>query len=125
MGNRIRLRRNPRHYRTPQAGRLDAYRCDRGGGYTITVDVDQGRVPAVIGCRADCCAAVPVDQVGRARSIGRPADWPAWVPVDPGWEWYAPDPDTLLRLRSAGGDVWTHVRTGGLLIRRRVGRTHR
>ncbi|MEU3455652.1 hypothetical protein ABZ671_18925 [Micromonospora sp. NPDC006766] len=94
-------------------GRLNAYRCPACRGCTVTVDLDAGVTPAMMGCRAtDDCE-------GTAFSLGYPLPeaWPANVPTQPAWEWYRPGERQLTRLRRKDKDGYDHVVRGGLLLR--------
>lgn len=101
-------------------GRLNAYLCEQCGGHTITIDIDAGTTPAMLGCRAKgVTAAGGRSCPGVARSLWYPQPWPPGVPDMPQWEWYRARGAQLQQLRNAGGEMWEHHRKGGLLLRPR------
>lgn len=95
-------------------GRENVYTCKRCGGFTVTIDVDDGVTPMFIECRSpppgteDCkgMAASAMYPVGP-----RPPNIPP-----PAWEWYSPSPNERATLSWGDAD---HVERGGLLLRAR------
>lgn len=112
MGKYLQRMRRDAAARAHMVGR-NAYRCDKCGKYTVTVDMAEGTTPARLGCRAtEGCK-------GFGQSLGYPEPWPSGVPRVPTHEWYRPDDATLARLRRERSDLAEHVDAGGLLIRAR------
>ena len=96
-------------------GQENVYTCQKCGGYTVTIDRDEGTTPFMIRCRAkDECK-------GEAYSSFYPkGPRPAYIPP-PAWEWYRPtDTELLLEVekhpKSEAG-IRQHVEMGGLLMR--------
>lgn len=90
--------------------RENAYVCEACGFITVTVDVDVGVTPFMIGCTREGCA-------GWAKSsfypkAHRPPEYP-----EPTHEWYQPGEKEMRRLRPAERE---HVDKGGLLMRPRT-----
>lgn len=91
--------------------KLNAYRCDKCGGNTVTLDVDEGVTPMFLGCRAD---GTETGCDGRAVSMGYPkGPAPAWAV--PQWEWYKPAP---IEMRGMSPEMRDHIQRGGLALRR-------
>ena len=91
--------------------RLNAYRCDDCGRYTVTIDRDEGVTPMFLGCRAD---GTEGGCKGRAVSLGYPkGPRPSWAV--PAWEWYKPGP---IEMRGMSPEMRDHVQRGGLALRR-------
>lgn len=92
-------------------GRENVYTCQKCGGFTVTVDVDDGVTPMFMGCRAkkNCDGYA-------GSAMYPPGPRPQHVPA-PAWEWYRPAPEALSGLTVSERD---HVEGGGLLLRRRV-----
>lgn len=91
-------------------GRENAYECPVCGGYTTTVNVDDGVTPMFLACR------VTPGCPGRAASLIYPeGPRPAHIPP-PAWEWYRP---SRRERRSLDPVTREHVEMGGLLIRER------
>lgn len=89
-------------------GGENVYTCEECGGFTSTIDVDEGVTPFMILCRArpDCH--------GWAQSAMYPkGPRPPRIPA-PAWEWYKPGADEMLTLSPAN---LGHVKQGGLLLR--------
>lgn len=91
-----------------------AWHCGTCAKYTVTVDVDTGKVPGQVGCRATAGCDGYAHEVDRGDGAGRLPS-----PLVPRWEWYLPDGEQLDRLRAQGGKLWAHVHNGGMLLRRR------
>lgn len=90
-------------------GRKNIYTCRKCGGKTVTIDVDEGVTPFMLGCRAsgqedDC------DGLAESSFYRVPADAPA---AD--WEWFKPEGAEYRKLNKAMRD---HVDNGGLDIRK-------
>lgn len=93
-------------------GRENAYLCDVCGGYTSTIDVDDGVTPMLIACRA---SGNEGECSGTAHSLMYPSGpRPDRVPA-PAWEWYAPD---TIELMNVDQETFQHCRKGGLLLRK-------
>ena len=105
-------------------GKENVYVCEKCGGYTVTIDVDDGVTPFMLGCRANMQEIILDGKVvgfaptckGMAQSASYPkGPRPAHIPP-PAWEWYKPtgtDFDSLSR------EMKEHIYKGGLDIRRR------
>lgn len=94
-------------------GRENVYTCEKCGGLTVTIDVDEGVTPFMLKCRA---SGRQGDCDGFARSSFYPkGPRPPHMPA-PSWEWYRPDAEEVERLSDA---MREHVRQGGLCIRKR------
>ncbi len=93
--------------------RENVYVCRECGGHTVTIDIDEGVTPFLLGCRA---SGREGDCKGKAESAFYPkGPRPAHIPA-PSWEWYKPAPDEYKWL---SGPIKDHVDQGGLLIRKR------
>jgi hypothetical protein len=92
--------------------RLNAYTCSTCGGKTVTIDIDDGVTPFMLNCRASGKASGGCP--GTAQSAMYRVN-PATI-GEPAWEWYKPT-EAATRKLSAG--MQEHVRSGGLLIRKR------
>ena len=94
-----------------QLPRENVYVCEDCGGYTVTVDVDEGTTPFMIQCLVnDDCA-------GWAHSSFYPkGPRPSHI-LTPEWEWYKPTGDTFARLSH---EMKKHINLGGLDIRART-----
>jgi len=111
--------------------RINVYVCQKCGGYTVTVDVDEGTTPFMIGCRAGAIedfgegvAVVNNKCKGFAYSSFYPRGPKPPHIGDPKWEWYKPTM-TDLASRYTGQtlrNMAEHVDKGGLDIRRRTNR---
>lgn len=117
--------------------RINLYLCEHGC-HNITVDVDKGVTPYMIGCEFRGRKDRPLNPskskngkcVGVAESSFYPKVLPSGVPYPiPEYEWYAPK--KLITLHGdvffSGEDVlklssWEidHVKQGGLLMRKRT-----
>ena len=99
-------------------GKENVYVCETCGGYTVTVDVDDGVTPFMLGCRANVQGMgiyVPTCK-GMAQSQFYPVGpRPIHIPP-PAWEWYKPTGADFDNLSAA---MKEHVYKGGLDIRRR------
>lgn len=94
-------------------GRENVYTCSKCGGYTVTVDLDEGVTPFMLRCRA---SGKEGDCDGMAQSAMYPnGPRPASIPP-PAWEWYSPDIKELARSSPAMRD---HAQRGGLFLRKR------
>ena len=98
--------------------RENLYVCQKCGRYTVTVDVDEGTTPFMIGCRAPG----PRQCKGMAYSSFYPkGPRPSYI-GEPKWEFYKPT-DADLR-KNYKGDVLEgvreHVAKGGLDLRART-----
>lgn len=97
-------------------GRENVYTCAKCGGYTVTVDLDEGTTPFMIGCRAS----------GRERECDGlassafypPGPRPAHIPPA-AWEWYRPTRQQAKRLDRKWPGMLDHVARGGLHLRPR------
>jgi hypothetical protein len=94
-------------------GKENVYTCEKCGGFTVTVDLDEGVTPFMLDCRA---SGKEGDCDGDAYSAGNPKrPWPPHIP-EPAWEWYRPTEAEARRL----GRAWReHLKNGGLAIRKR------
>lgn len=95
------------------SARINVYTCGICKGRTVTVDLDEGVTPFLLGCRA---TGKEGDCTGTAQSAMYrvPADSP---PAD--WEWYRPDDVELARIKKRSRSLAEHVEHGGLVIRPR------
>ena len=115
MSNRRRLRIAPeapdgRH----ATGRVNAYKCDSCGRYTVTIDRDEGVTPMFLACRADGTEDFKCN--GRAVSLGYPqGPTPDWAV--PAWEWYKP---SRIEMHGLSPEMRDHVQRGGLMLRKIV-----
>jgi hypothetical protein len=94
-------------------GQENVYTCPDCGGYTVTIDVDDGVTPFLLGCRASGRAG---DCKGMAQSAFYPKGPRPFHFPPPAWEWYRPTEEEFSRLNPGMKD---HVRNGGLDIRRK------
>ncbi len=95
-------------------GRENVYICPVCGGYTTTIDVDDGVTPMFLRCRATGKVG---DCPGMAVSEMYPeGPRPAHIPP-PAFEWYRPSDDEAAKMEPA---MQEHVRKGGLEIRPRT-----
>jgi len=102
-------------------GEQNVYTCQKCGGHTVTIDVDEGVTPFMIGCRADRIIEKRCE--GMAYSNFYPEKpWPAHIPREAKWEWYKPT-DAELRKNYKDDDMYAqmkeYVDKGGLDMRRR------
>ena len=96
--------------------RENVYTCQKCGGYTVTVDVDEGVTPFMLGCRAD---GTEHGCDGPAYSAGYPkGPRPAHIP-EPAWEWYRPTPKEQKKMDKKWPGYMDHFNNGGLAIRKR------
>lgn len=126
--------------------RINVYVCQKCGGHTVTVDVDEGVTPFMIGCHAKETDVHPAESGNKAfeelldRELGvriksknllkvkcdgmaessfyPRGPRPPWI-GEPKWEWYKPDPDEVSKMSRSAQE---HVGKGGLLMRRRTER---
>lgn len=92
--------------------RENVYTCKKCGGYTVTVDVNEGVTPFILRCRA---SGKEGDCDGDAYSAMYPdGPRPARIPP-PAWEWFKPTGSEYNKLSRA---MKEHVDRGGLDIRR-------
>lgn len=97
--------------------RENVYTCQKCGGYTVTVDVDEGVTPFMIACRASGKVG---DCRGQAYSAFYPkGPRPSHIP-EPAWEWYRPTPEGQRRIDRKHPGMMQHFKNGGLDIRKRV-----
>lgn len=93
--------------------RENVYTCQKCGGMTVTVDIDEGVTPFMLNCRA---SGKEGDCDGGAYSAFYPeGPRPAHIP-SPAWEWYKPD---VLELANTSHEMRDHANRGGLFIRKR------
>ena len=88
--------------------RKNIYVCDKGHR-NITVDVDVGVTPFMIGCRHPDCDLI-------ARSLF----YPKRITEEAEYEWYMPNALELKQLKKCSQDEYEHAKGGGLSIRRRT-----
>lgn len=93
-------------------GRENVYTCKRCGGFTVTIDVDDGVTPMFIECRTPPPGAGACNGTA-ASAMYPPGPRPPNIPP-PAWEWYRPLPEEVARLTMGMAD---HVEQGGLLLR--------
>jgi hypothetical protein len=107
-GNRKARRDDRRHFRAVRV----VFRCLPCGWLTVTTQLDDGVVPETLGCRnpTGCNNTY-------ATNIGDPRPWPAGHPIAATHEWYQPSTAQLDIHQRRGGDLWEHLREGGLLLR--------
>lgn len=95
------------------ARRLNVYTCRICSGRTVTVDVDEGVTPFMLGCRASGqegdCTGTAESAMYRVPEDAPPADW----------EWYRPDDAELARIKKRSRSLFEHVQHGGLVLRPR------
>jgi hypothetical protein len=97
-------------------GKKNAYQCRKCGKYTITVDVDEGVTPMLLGCRAD--GSLEPTCEGQAVSMFYPPEpWPDDVPTEPQFEWFRP---TGAEYDALSPEMKEHVDKGGLDLRVKV-----
>jgi hypothetical protein len=91
------------------SGRYNAYHCPDCGGYTVTLNVDDGVVPSKLRCRrTEGCA-------GMGESLGFPkGPTPDKIKKAARFEWYRPYKDDPAMSNPI---LATHVNRGGLLLR--------
>jgi hypothetical protein len=95
-------------------GEINGWTCDKCGGMTYVIHVDDGVTPFYLACRAsgdlDHCD-------GMGRSLFYPsAAPPPHVLAAVRWEWHTPGPEEKTRLLLEP-EVLEHVEKGGLLLR--------
>jgi hypothetical protein len=114
--------------------RINVYICQKCGGHTVTVDVDEGVTPFMIGCRSGHFvkfgrgkARVKKSCNGMAHSSFYPRGPKPDYIKEPAWEWFKPTDADLEALYR--GDLLEqmreHVEKGGLILRRRTKRPAR
>ncbi|HUD74796.1 MAG TPA: hypothetical protein VMQ76_06965 [Terracidiphilus sp.] len=92
--------------------RENVYTCQKCGGLTVTVDIDEGVTPFMIGCRA---SGNETDCNGDAYSAFYPkGPRPPHIPK-PSWEWYKPSDKEVNSFPESWRD---HYRKGGLHLRK-------
>jgi len=124
--------------------RINVYVCRKCGGHTVTVDVDHGVTPFMIGCHAREDTVHPAESGEKAfadlleRDLGvriksrnllkRKCNGmaessfyprgprPTWI-GEPQWEWYKPEGTDLAVMSKS---MQEHVGKGGLALRRRT-----
>lgn len=87
--------------------RKNKYTCQECKRYVVTIDVDEGVTPFMMGCPF-------IDCVGMMHSSFYNVD----VDDEPSFEWYKPDEAEIAKLESNTRD---HVERGGLLRRKKKG----
>jgi hypothetical protein len=92
------------------AGRINTYTCQTCERKIVTVNVDEGTTPMMLGCRA------PGRCAGTMVSAGYRCD----QSLTPTHEWYRP---TLKNARRKGPEMLDHVKQGGLALRAISGAT--
>lgn len=121
--------------------RINVYVCEKCGGHTVTVDVDEGVTPFMIGCHAKETEPHPAESGSRKfeellarigirvkEKLKLKCDGEAYSSMyprgprpphigEPKWEWYKPDQSEFSDL-SRG--ALKHVAKGGLLLRKRT-----
>ena len=91
-------------------GRKNIYTCEKCGGITVTIDVDEGVTPFMLRCRASSNEA---DCDGYAQSsMYRVPQGPS---PEPKWEWFRP---TGIEYRKLSREMRDHVDKGGLDLRK-------
>ena len=124
--------------------RVNVYVCRKCGDHTVTVDVDEGVTPFMIGCHAKESTVHPAEsgdkkfadllerdlaiRIKSKNMLKRVCDGmaessfyprgprPAWI-GEPKWEWYKP---TVEELAQMSRSALEHVGKGGLLLRART-----
>jgi hypothetical protein len=91
--------------------RINVYRC-RGGHLTVTVDVDEGVTPFMMGCKHPGCDSDAVS------SFDPRGPKPSHIP-EPEWEWFKPSPAELKKMDLG---MREHCQRGGLDLRKRTER---
>lgn len=98
--------------------RINVYTCEKCGGETVTVDVDEGTTPYMLGCRANGKERpAPGACTGMAQSSfyqPRPGRAP------PAWEWYRMTDEEAATLDRKWPGFLVHHKAGGLNIRARA-----
>lgn len=129
--------------------RINVYVCQKCGGHTVTVDVDEGVTPFMIGCHAKESTVHPAEGGDKAyaealeRDLGvrvKPRNQPkracdgmahsSFYPRgprpahigEPKWEWYKPEGAELAAMSKA---MQEHVNKGGLAMRARTSKPAR
>ncbi len=87
--------------------RINCYTCPHGH-QTVTVDVDKGTTPFMLGCKEDSCSEMAQS------SFYRP---PVGV-GPPEWEWYKPTSKEAKREDRKHPGMLDHAESGGLFLRR-------
>lgn len=82
-------------------GKINVYVCPNGH-QTITIDIDEGTTPFMMGCRHEDCK-----QMARSSMYND-----AVQSLTPEWEWYKPK-----NIKRVPKNFRDHVSMGGLLIR--------
>ncbi len=91
-------------------GYKNIYTCQKCGGQTVTIDIDEGVTPFMLRCRAtgeegDC------DGMAQSCMYRVPANSP-----EPQWEWFTP---RGFEYRELSPQMKEHVDKGGLVIRKK------
>jgi hypothetical protein len=89
------------------SGKINAYDCQACGKPTVTIDVDDGVTPFMIGCRV----------TGGCRGFAQSRFYQNVAGLTPTYEWYKPAAKKVSRLSR---DMQDHVANGGLLIQARA-----
>lgn len=87
-------------------GMKNLYFCNTCGHGIVTLDVDSGVTPFIIGCERGCG--------GAALSFFYRCPQPMLANIQPVFEWYKPTPDEVATLSDAVRD---HIARGGLIKR--------
>lgn len=98
--------------------RINVYVCQVCGGHTVTVDVDEGVTPFMIGCRRQQGPRRQCKGIAQSSFYQR-------VPLhigEPQWEWYRPTDEQLKNIYSGDSleQMREHVAKGGLDLRGRT-----
>lgn len=121
--------------------RINVYVCEKCHGHTVTVDVDEGVTPFMIGCHAKENESHPAESGSKAfeellkkegirvkarlklrcdgvaySSFYPRGPKPSWT-GEPKWEWYKPEASEMSELSRSALE---HVDKGGLLLRKRT-----
>lgn len=95
------------------AGKKNVYTCEGCGESIVTVNLEEGVTPFMVGCRINGCS----EQLPPGRAIA-PAMKSHFYRVDqtlePTHEWYRPRGSALSKLSATAQE---HVANGGLLLR--------
>lgn len=98
-------------------GMINVYVCQKCGGYTVTIDIDEGVTPFMLGCRA---SGKERECNGMATSSFYPkGPRPAHIP-EPAWEWYRATDAEARKIDKRARGSWQHHQQGGLFLRKRA-----
>jgi hypothetical protein len=93
-----------------EAGKINAYTCEKCQKHTITVNRDAGTTPFLIGCK----------QPGSCNGTASSRFYRCSQELKPTWEFYKPTPEQVAALDPDEPDTpWLidHARRGGLFFR--------